>query len=294
MGARILATGVSLDRAVKSSIAHAAIAARACLEAAGASPDDVDVLIDVGIYRDANMVEPSMAALVQRELGMHLDYVKYPTGRSGLSFDLMNGASGIPNALGVARACLATGSERVLIVSSDAHPSGERVPGFPYASVGAAILLGREDDPARGLGRLAVRDDHAGGDSLAGYSVIDDHRGRSRIEVERAPDHEARILALAASLAREHLARERLERTDDVVLVSSQPSPEFSHALAERLELPAGSAVRIEGVDGDPHTSALALGYHQARAAGRLGARAVVLFVAAGAGPTAACIVHRA
>ncbi len=289
MSARIVATGVSLDPGTKGSIAHAATAGRACLAAAGVGPDDVDVLVNVGIYRDANMVEPSMAALVQRELGIHLDYVKYPRARAAFSFDLMNGACGLVHALDVAAAAIATGAERVLVVSSDAHPSGEPHEDFPYASVGAALLVGAEPDPARGLGRVAIADDHAGGDGLAGYALIEDAQGRSRITIERAADHEARLLALATGLGRQQLERERLS---DVLLASSLPSPGFGASLAQALSLPAASALPVHGVGRDPHTSTLAIAYHQAALEGRLGARPV-LFLAAGAGPSASSIVHR-
>lgn len=289
MNARIVATGVSLDASAKGSIAHAAAAGRACLEAAGVGPDDVDVLVDVGVYRDANMVEPSMAALIQRELGIHLDYVKYPRAKAAFSFDLMNGACGLVHALDVAAAAIATGAERVLVVASDAHPSGERHDDFPYASVGAAMLVGREPDPARGLGRLAIADDHAGGDVVAGYALTDDARGRERIRVERSPDYEARLLALAARLGRARLEREHL---DDALLATSLPTPGFGASLARALGVPVESALAVHGVERDPHTSTLAIAYHQASQAGRLGSRPV-LFLAAGAGPSASSIVHR-
>ncbi|MBC7304849.1 MAG: hypothetical protein H5T78_28365, partial [Nocardia sp.] len=64
---------MTADRAL-GSIDLAVGAARACLAGAGLGATDIDVLINIGIYRDGNVVEPSNAALIQRELGMHLDY----------------------------------------------------------------------------------------------------------------------------------------------------------------------------------------------------------------------------
>src|SRR5262245_32160042 len=123
MGTFIKATGVSTDPSVGSSIAHAVLAAKACLAAAKVGPEQIDMLINVGVYRDKNMVEPSMAALIQKEIGIGPDVVKYPNHKPAFSFDLMNGACGLLSAVQAASAVIAAGVEHVLIVSSDAHPS---------------------------------------------------------------------------------------------------------------------------------------------------------------------------
>jgi 3-oxoacyl-[acyl-carrier-protein] synthase-3 len=49
-----------------SSVGQAAEAARAALDAAGCPHEQVDALINVGVYRDANLVEPAVAALIQQ------------------------------------------------------------------------------------------------------------------------------------------------------------------------------------------------------------------------------------
>ncbi len=49
----------------------------------------------------------------------------------------------------------------------------------------------------------------------------------------------------------------------------------------------------VAGVDGDPHSSALILGYHQAVTAGLPDHYDQMLFAAAGAGLSAVCSVYR-
>src|SRR5215207_9227112 len=110
MGTAIRATAVSTDPAVRSSIEHAAAAGRACLDNAGLYADQIDLLINTGVYRDANMAEPAMSALIQKHLGMNLDYVQHPTVTAGFSFDLMNGACGVVNAIQVGAAFLESGN----------------------------------------------------------------------------------------------------------------------------------------------------------------------------------------
>ena len=47
-------------------------AARTCLAHAGREPGDVDMLINAGIYREDNMGEPALAALIQEDIGANL------------------------------------------------------------------------------------------------------------------------------------------------------------------------------------------------------------------------------
>lgn len=292
-----------------SSIGHAAAAGRACLERAGLASADVDVLINVGVYRDSNIVEPSVAALIQKRLGINLDYLRSPERRAAFSFDLMNGACGVLNAVQAADALLATGgARRVMVVCADTHPSSDAsragTPAFPYASTGAALLLERTDD-GRGFGRVHHRS-LPGGHGVNGYLPLPDvgASGRSSIVVERDGDALDRMLDLAADAVRTVLsaedgtgdgtedgrARLALDRT---LLVTSQPSPGFAARLAKRLGLAADAAVTVEGVHGDPHTSALVHGYLQALDTGRLAGHDQVLFLAVGAGLTSAASLYR-
>lgn len=130
-----------------SAVLLAGRAAQDCLTEAQLSPDTVGVLINVGVYRENNTFEPAIAALVQKEVGMNLDYLAHRVpGAAAFSFDLMNGACGVLNAIQVAQALLSTGStERVLVTAADVHPGGRAAldADYPYADLGAALLLER-------------------------------------------------------------------------------------------------------------------------------------------------------
>ena len=315
MGTAIRATAVSTDPAVRSSIAHAATAARECLARAGVSADQVDILINAGVYRDANMAEPAMSALIQKEVGMNLDFVKYPSSKAGLSFDLMNGACGVLNAVQVASAFLDTGSaEYVLVVAADAHPSTGATPHpagaeFPYATLGAAMLLdrtlgpsgrergsdpsGREwgQDPAAGFGRLHTATASEGSPGLEGYLdlAVMEQFGRHQITVERDSDYVDRLLDLTTAAVRECAAAEGLE-LQRTLLVTSQPTPDFAAEIGRRL---GTQAVLLDGIHGDPHSSATILAYHHAVEANLTSGYDQVLFAAAGAGLSAVSTVYR-
>lgn len=254
-----------------TTVALAGRAAHDCLTRAGLSPSAVGVLINVGVYRESNTFEPALAAMVQKEAGISLDYLADPA--PAFSFDLMNGACGVLGAVQVGQALLDTGStERLLITAADVHPSGDarRDPGYPYADLAGAWLLEHGADPGSGFGPVRH---YAPEGPVGTEGYLDTARmgsgGRSLITVRREPGHGARRSALAATAVAGY-AREfslDLART----LVIGPPGPD------------AGEP------QGEPHTAAPVLGYLQALDAGRPRDCDRLLFVSVGAGPSVVC-----
>lgn len=171
-----------------SAITLAARAGRAAIADAGCADDDIDVLIHVGVYRDDNIVEPAVAALVQQRIGIGLDYGR--GDHTMYSFDLINGAAGVLDALAVADSLIACGAGTVLITAADAHPGGDaedRSPAFPYGPTAAAVVVARapDDDSAATVfdGLVAAAGDTS---TPVGYSRIPDvgNRGRRSIVVD--------------------------------------------------------------------------------------------------------------
>ncbi|KMO93557.1 beta-ketoacyl-[acyl-carrier-protein] synthase family protein [Streptomyces roseus] len=260
-----------------SAVELASRAARACLARAQVSPSSVGVLINVGVYRESNTFEPALAALVQKEVGVNLDYTADPAPASGFSFDLMNGACGVLNAVQLAQSLLDTaGAERVLITAADVHPGGDarRDPDYPYADLGGALLLQRSAAPGAGFGPVSSYAGDGPSDT-EGYldTAATGGDGRSRITVRRTEGHGARRAALAAACTAGY-AREHGIDLDRTLVVGPG----------------AGERARDEG---EPHTAAPILGYLRAVAAPRPRGRDRLLLVAAGAGPSAACVSYR-
>lgn len=296
MGVRIKSTGTSRDTSDTFSIVeHTARAAKQSMERAGVRPDQVGVLINAGVFRDNNTVEPAVSALIQKAAGIGLDYVKEDP--RSFSFDLMNGAVGVLNGVQVAQSVLATGSaEHVLLVSGDTHPSLTRGAGddeFPYATAGAALLLENTDEP-EGFGRVHTV---SGAGTPAIESYVDvatmGNKGRGLMTVDREADAEDRLLAVAARAARAALGEAGEFDPATTVLIASTPSAAFPERLAAELGI-APEAVRTPDLSqGDPHTATLSLAYDAATQDDSLNGFAQVLFVAAGAGPSAAAVLYR-
>src|SRR3974390_2776330 len=100
MGARIEAVSALTSRGLRKPSARrlADAAARTCLAHAEKEPGDIGMLINAGIYREDNMGEPALAALVQEDIGASPG--QPPIGGNGtFSFDLLNGTCGVISAI---------------------------------------------------------------------------------------------------------------------------------------------------------------------------------------------------
>lgn len=292
MGLAIRATAIVKDGPDVSSIQGMARAANAVIDEAGLRAEHIAVLINTGVYRDHNIFEPAIAALVQKKAGINPGYAR--GAATTFSFDLMNGACGALNAVQATQALLSAQdpARHTIILSGDTHPSLDPAlaQDFPFASVLAAMLLSPAPEHV-GFGKLHVAS--SGGPARPeGYLSMRNMgaAGRSTILVDRPASRLDRLLPLAANAARAVLSSEPIDLSR-TLLISSRPTPGFADRLAEEIGSPA--AAHAAPGEKDPHTSAIAHGYHTARQAGLLDNVDHVLFVAAGGGQTAAAISYR-
>jgi 3-oxoacyl-[acyl-carrier-protein] synthase III len=150
MGARIEAASALTSRGLRRPTARrlADTAARTCLAHAGKEPGDVDMLVNVGIYREDNMGEPALAALIQEDIGANLG--QPPIGGHGtFSFDLMNGICGVITAIQIESGLLRSGVIRLgVIVASDVDPALKNPRAALLRPTGGAMLLGWDDSLA--------------------------------------------------------------------------------------------------------------------------------------------------
>lgn len=297
MGTVIRATAVHAEPSQIASTTCSAKAAERCLSAAGLGAGDVDLLISTGVYRERNLAEPALAALIQRELGANPDPSLDERGNRTFSFDLMNGPVGILNAVQVAGAMLAGGRYRnVLVVSNDVHPSVKPDPGFPFSQVGTAVLLGRSDASGRGFQRLAFRTTARTDPGFRGVINLAEDRGgrtaREFIRIEVEPQYFARLREFTVETVRDFLRGPTSGAPEVTHLVCSRPTASFPEEVASALCLPPRVAV-CDGVEGDAHSSYLAAAYHAAQARRAFAPGDTVLFVGAGAGLSCGCALYR-
>ncbi|MFE3104215.1 hypothetical protein [Nocardia tengchongensis] len=287
----IVSAAVCTDADTGSYFELAARAGRQALAAARIPADRVGLVINAGVFRDSNIAEPAVAALIQKRLEVGLEYA---TGRlPAFSFDLLNGGTGVLHALMAAQCFTGLGDvEYALIVAGDTHPSTERGRAdFPYAASGAAILL-HASDTAGGFGRI-YSTGAAGGPSAWADLDAAGTDGRNALTV-RAEGSDP--LDLADSVLRECLAGEGLTSGDfatgAAVLLVPAPAPGFRERVAYRLGVPSAAVAGIDPFVGDPYSAGPVHAYLSAATEGLLDDARAVVFLAADA-DSAAALVYR-
>lgn len=287
MGIVIKATGISTDTSLHDSVKHAVQAGTACIDAAGVDRGDIGLVLNVGIYRNDNIVEPANAPFIQKGLGINTVYEK---GRTSFSFDILNGACGFLNAVQVAEAVLKNqGGGYAMIISSDVHPSRKKVEDFPYRNIGAAALLEWSDDHGRGFQELAFRTSRDATDKHE--SIVDLSRpgARRHVHVKHSEKYYQHLVGFTARILTELYEEYRDKhglRLEDLAFVTSQPVKDFGFKVGEAAGMHGRSVGCHYEKYGDPHSSALTIGYHEAKESGDIAAGDKVVFVGAGAGMT--------
>ncbi|HZD71645.1 MAG TPA: 3-oxoacyl-[acyl-carrier-protein] synthase III C-terminal domain-containing protein [Actinomycetes bacterium] len=258
-------------------------AIRASVARAGVTTDDIDLLINAGLYRERILGEPALAALIQEDVGAHPEDPHEGT-HGTFSFDVANGTCGPLTALHVADGFLRAGTvERALIVASDADPGRGLARRFPFAASGAAVVC-RWDDGAGGLVGFRWETSPADGHMLRSRVGFERGRNLLRIEEDRAFGERAAtwVGKAAASLLADHGVG-----PDDVDLVIPSPlTAAFLDALPIHLGVDRDRLVTVPGAE-RVHTAGLLIALAAAQEQGRFGDARRVLLVSAGAGVVA-------
>ena len=284
----IRSSGISEANNTIGYIEHAVMAASACLHNSTSGLDEIDLLVNVGNYRDNNLCEPSVAALIQHELGINLNPLKYPVQSHTFSFDLMNGACGMLSALQVVDAILnAKGLTRALIVSGDCHPSTKSAEDFPIHHAGAALLLERSS--TEGFSRFAFQTTPSF-EGQSGYLDLDTHKLQSRysLSLEDSTDTEHQF-SFAQKVIQSHIEQHNIEPSSTKLLVSHHDSSlvnRLSSTLGMTLASGTNSLLHI----GNIHTAGLGFGLHKSIQELQ---QSDVLCVSIGSGITVGCALYR-
>lgn len=269
-----------------SALRLAVNAAKHCLHAAGRNAHDVDLLINAGIYRDRNLAEPALAAMIQEDIGANPED-PHEHAHGTFSFDVSNGSCGILTALQIVDGFLKSHAiDLALVVASDADPGHGLSEDFPFSRAGTALLCDWSDDD-RGLERIHWINVPDEGESFSATVGLLDGRNVLRFAVAEASDE---LFANAAAQAAETCLRASALTLDDIdALVAAPAHSGFRAALSARMGVPETQIIVAE--DPRMHTASLAAAFDRATDQIRPGGR--VLLVAAAAGITAGAALYR-
>jgi 3-oxoacyl-[acyl-carrier-protein] synthase-3 len=274
----------------RHSALHLAVtAAKDCLRGAGCDPDELDLVVNAGIYRDRNLGEPALAALIQDDIGANPED-PHAGAHGTFSFDIANGACGVLTALQIVDGFLRNRTiHRALVVASDADPGHGMSEHFPFSAAGAALLCRWTDDDS-GLSRVSwVNANDAAHDDEAFSATVGFADAHNVLRFNQSAAMDEEFAAAAAEAVRACLDAQSV-RLDEVDLIVAAPArPGFRAALGNLL----GAPVEKICIAGDHHMHTAALAAALEPEVDRLSAGARILFVAAGAGVTAGAALYR-
>lgn len=222
----------------RHSALHLAVAAaKGCLAQSGVAPADLDLLINAGIYRDRNLGEPALAAMIQDDIGAHPED-PHVDAHGTFSFDVANGVCGVLTGLQIADGFLRSHTvSRVLVVTSDADPGRGISQRFPFSPVGAALLC-RWSDGDDGLGRVQwlSRPD----DTESFRATVEFRRSRNILRVRQPAAIQTELAAVSAQVTRRCLEAASLGTDDLELIVAAPPHQRYRAELAAGLGIGAG------------------------------------------------------
>jgi 3-oxoacyl-[acyl-carrier-protein] synthase-3 len=273
-------------RSRRSALQLAVAAAKGCLVHADTAPSELDLLINAGIYRDRNLGEPALAAIIQDDIGANPED-PHSDAHGTFSFDIANGACGVLTALQIADGFLRSRTiSRALVVASDADPGRGASERFPFSPVGAALLC-KWSDHDDGLGPVSWVSKPDDGDNFR--ATIDFEEFRNILRFRESPAIASELAAAGAQAAWRCLDDASLGVSDIAVIIAAPPQQQFRVELAARLGVPVG---RIAvATDERMHTASLVAALESE--AERMPAGTPILLVAAGAGIVAGAALYR-
>ncbi len=254
------------------------------------------MLVNAGVYRDRNLAEPALVALVQEDI--HANPGHPPLGGHGtFSFDVDNGACGALTAVQLIDGFLDSGAARLGMVVASDSPPGLLQGSFPYEPMGAALLLKHDPDvPGFTDFRLVTFPEHAG--LCEGYfewvprrHARDDEEGHTRLVVKERAEYRDVAVDCATTVA-ERLLETSGSGVADIDLLIAAHSPGFADSLAQRLGV-VGDTVRPGTKFERAHTAAMPAAVSAAMASGQWQRARTTLLVSVGAGLTVGCALYR-
>ena len=290
MAVKIVSSSVYPADLIHSSIELASRAGDKCIDSSGINKEKIGILIYTGIYRDKNVVEPALACLIQKNIGINTDPVEKRHGYNTFAFDLYNTELGFLYAAQAADGFINSGrADYVLITSSDVHPSQDVVPGYPFSHIGAAALLAKPDDKETGFQHYFFKTANDGYQGYYSYIPIvgSGLKGRNSITVDIDKDFESRSLDFAIGAVKEFSDVKKVNIADVKFVITSQFCKDFGKRLAKEIGLGENNAVDTYDKYGNPHTSTLIAGYNFLKQSGFMLPGDKVLFVGVGSGLTA-------
>lgn len=248
----------------------------------------VDFIISTSVYREKCIIEPAMAAFVQKELNINPGF----SDKNSFSFDLMNGAAGMLSGVQVLSSILNSGTAQVgLLVGGDSCGDLTVNDQYPYVPSGSALILDISPNPDRGFGSVISKTYDMYTDAYKGIVTLEIPGGHTTItRIDELPNLYVRC---AVPVFNELLQQENISNEELDYVFASQISKEFIKDLAKGLKLPSEKVVDVtDQLGGDTLTTSPFLAMDIYADQGHLQPGMRCVFLTVGSGITVAGAVY--
>jgi len=268
-------------------------AARACLARAGRRAEQVDLLVNAGIYRDDSTAEPALASIIQEDIGANPGHPPRHGRHGTFSFDVTNGGAGALTAAYLVDGFVDPGTARLgLVVAGDADPSPRTSRDFSFAAGAGAILLSHTPD-GEGFERFAFRTFPSFRGLFESRLEWDADLRRNVVHITQAPAFADACVGCAARATSELLDAARMTPGEIDVLATSQCPERFPERLARAIGVAPDRVPAVEGDLARTHTSGIIASLEASVSSGAFSRARNVLLVAVGAGIAVGLALYR-
>ncbi|MGE5185426.1 MAG: 3-oxoacyl-[acyl-carrier-protein] synthase III C-terminal domain-containing protein [Acidobacteriota bacterium] len=275
------------------------LAANACLRHAHHDADELDLLINAGMYKNHEIAEPALASIIQEDIGANPGHPPRLGHHGTFSFDVVDGACGVLTAAQLVDSYVGHGAAKLgMIVAADVDPAPHTSRGYPFAPAGGALLIANAEGD-RGFVKFARRtfpehaalfESHLRWDPHAGLA----HRGKNVLEVFEAPEFATRCVEDAAVVTRALLEEVDVPVARVDLLIASQYPRAFAAQLARALDIAPDRVPRVATTLEATHTAGPIAALEAAIESGAFRRAHHVLFVTAGSGLSVSAALYRA
>lgn len=289
MGTIIESAAISIPKLFRrGSIDLEAKAAKDCLKRAGRNPNEVDLIINAGIYRDKYLAEPAVSSFIQRKVGANSLF----NSKGTFSFDLNNGACGLLTGMQIIDGFIRSGRARLgLAVAGDSEPMKNQSEGFDFPAAASAVLLtlGREGE---GFTVFKTQTYSQFKDGFGSTVEWAENRKKHMLVMKERADYVSHCVECALDSLNAFLEHASVGLRDvDLVIPTQSPK-----GFVETVKKETGFGEKIIDVAnelGNIHTAAIGAALEKAFANGVFRGARNVLFLAVGSGITVSMALYR-
>jgi len=257
-----------------------------CLNLANIRPGDIELLIYAGIYRDDHIGEPSIASLVQKDIGANPNL--YPLEERTFSFDLNAGGCGMVNAMQLIEGFISSGKiSRGMIITGDSEPVRGLSESYNFRYSASAVILGKSGQGA-GFQKVKTYSYPQYQDTFRSYITRKRKNGRLRnnniLVVEQVESYLKRCAECCHDALNNFLIETGLKMTDIDLIIPSQSPLGIVPELENLMGKPELSLEVSLGRKEELHTSGPAFALNEVWKNGQFQKASNVLFLTVGAG----------